>query len=603
MVPTLSMLLDQPIPFSNIGTVMPQFFTGPHTKDYLPAFLSNSLDETILGKEKIEIISKLFQEITAAYSSYLNCQQLFRFMGEYQSLSQDLPATQIEMAKESFEFLTEKFEEFLEEVISFDWHNNAFLTISELEESIQEFNGVENSLQDILNNMKAICRSVWAKFDVVSISMGLTLMFFIACMTLLSLFLTKVSPAMSGSICWILLYVLSIVLCVLAIVASVLQYSGDAETDSWIVFITVSFSFSLWLISSNVVPWLFSLRHVLTLSNLKKLLKSYHFIFAVFLVAQSVSVFANSYIIHEDAVTLFICQSILFVSLCHRVMTSLSELKMSSSQKRPPLKARTFTFLRTKYVQYFCIHNNLKLFGGYVGTLVLLRITKNFWYCREMQLKCSLSSYALPLVSLLSEFTEGQPHERLFVAFFSIFVIVFLTRYYMKKQGNLNAESPVTYIIRIVVVVMMLAILTHWTLQLMLTHKITHLINLQNLQQIILPRTVYIIFLISLFVLIWNPQSAYCKQNQRNSISTVQQIFQQMRKEMSNTPNNDQPVTVYGLKTVYSSAIMTLLFLLFMVTCMVMTDGMMAPLSCLWLATLFVSRQFSINRQKCDSGK
>ena len=111
------------------------------------------------GEQK-EWASKLFQQINAAYASFLNCKQLFSFIQEYQTLSKDLPVTKIEIARANFELLEEKFQEYLEQVIDLEWQNITALQTSELEESIEEMNNIHKSLQQLLESIKAMCRSV-----------------------------------------------------------------------------------------------------------------------------------------------------------------------------------------------------------------------------------------------------------------------------------------------------------------------------------------------------------------------------------------------------------------------------------------------------------
>lgn len=613
MVPTLSLLLDQPIPFSNLGTITPDFFLGPHHKSFLPPFLRNSFK----GDEQKQLLaSKLFQQINAAYASFLNCKQLFRFIQEYQTLSKDLPATKIEVAKASFEFLEEKFQEYLEEVISFEWQNTTRLQTGDLQESIEELNNIHNSLQHLLSSMKHVCRSVWAKFDIVSMTMGFTLMFFISLITLLSVCVTKATfPTGTNKSQFIrlLVYLLGLVLCGVGIVLSAVQLSEDPDTDSLIVFVCVSFSFSLWLLSTSHVPSLFVLTSLFWKFNVARIIEQRWFLPALFLFGQCLSLFSNSYIIYEDSVTLFICQTSMLLSLLRCILVDLRELK-ASDEKRITIKSKVFTLLKTRYKQLLLNVHNMKLLSGYLVCLVCLRVTKNFWFCREMQLKCSLSPYALPLVSLLSEFTEGHVTERLLVALVGMVIIVYITRYRLKKDGNLNGERPVSYIGRLIGILLTAMILFHWCLQLMLTDNISKLFDVQHVQQILLPRCVYMLFLLALIALIWNPLAIFKVPRERarsnlavvgtaNKIAEIYQHINSQFQQKQSSKGEEKPVVVYGLKTGYSSSIIALLYLLLLVACMVMTDGMVLPLACLWLAGFFMCKQFSIKGSQCSAGK
>ncbi|XP_066924304.1 GPI ethanolamine phosphate transferase 3-like [Clytia hemisphaerica] len=137
LVPTLSLLLDQPIPFSNLGTIIPQFFQGP-SKPYLPHYLKQSLPTNDATRE---LIARLFQQINAAHVSHLNTKQLFGFINEYQKVSTDLPFAKVEAARINFDFLDDKFEENLQELLNLDFTDPSKLQtrLKDLEELVLEF--------------------------------------------------------------------------------------------------------------------------------------------------------------------------------------------------------------------------------------------------------------------------------------------------------------------------------------------------------------------------------------------------------------------------------------------------------------------------------
>jgi len=600
LVPTLSLLLDQPIPFSNLGTIIPHFFQGSH-QHFLPSYLRQ-----IPEGRKRDLAPKLFQQINAAYVSFLNTKQLLTFIEQYQSVSKDLPVSKIEAARNTFEFLEEKFEEYLREVLLMDFINatTSERQIVNVEESIQELHNIHESFQEVLMDVKSTCRSVWAKFDVMSMTMGISLMAFIAFFVLTSPHFFNFNSLNDTGWVFTLVCVTGLSFCGVAIFFSVID-SEEIEKDSMIVFIALSFSFSLWLLSINVIPSFSSVKIKLNqFLTSRNIFNNRWFFFGLCFFVQNISYFSNSYIIHEDTVTLFLCQTFVMISAATFFLEMIINAKDSSIAHHG--KSKVFLLLKTRFVRTFV--SNLFVFGIFSIVLLGFRVTKSFWFCREMQLKCSLSSYALPLVSLMSEFTSGHVHERLFVAIVSLIIIVLSTNLYLKKQGNVKGKTPSAVFVNYVSIIMIAMIIIHWCLQIMLTHPISKLFDVHSVQQIILPRIVYILFLLSTIILIIQPLPIFVYRKEKNSSNeTINRLYHQIKNnfnaglEKSEVVDNTQ-VIVYGLKTAYSSAIIVLLYMLVLVTCMIMMDGMALPMWCLWTAGFGISKTFAIPRRRNSTG-
>ena len=577
IVPTLSLLLDQPIPFSNLGTVIPDLFQGPH-QHYLPNFL-----KYIRSDQHKEILSKLFQQINAAYTSYLNAKQLFSFIEEYQGSSKDLPLSKVHATRINFEFIEDRFEQSIRQVLIINFVNAAEISekVKDIEEWTQEFHNIHELLQEVLMEIKNICRGVWAKFDVISMTMGISLMTFVGCFVLAApLFFSQSVLVEPGRFFGLQSFV-GFLFCGVAIFFSVFS-TEEKEQDSAIVFLAVSFSFSLWLLSCSVIPSYVTLKYKLQLipelfASNKMLL-----LFITFFFAHSGSYFANSYIIHEDTVVLFLVQTFVLIRCVDFFINVVNSCKRKGM--------RSFSILTSQVIRSVSANENRTTLGQFTLALICLRTTKYFWFCREMQLKCNFSSYVLPLASLLSDFTQGHVSERLFIALVSMVCLLVVTTYYLQKNGNLNGNTPAALSVKYLSVAVVIFIVSHWFLQIMITHPISKLFDVQNVQQIILPRLVYLLSLMALFSIIFKPLPVHLHWERRRTHALAK-------------GQSEKKLFVFGLKTVYSSSFISLLFMLFLLTCMVMMDGMALAMLCLWLVAFVVTKLFALKHHSINISK
>jgi len=566
VVPTLSLLLDQPIPYSNLGSVIPDFYNGD-PGHFVPNFIETSeVNDTLK-----ELSSRLFKQINLAYTSYLNGKQLLNYINDYEQVSGDLPADKLIAARSSFEFLEEKYEDNLNNLISIDWVNNKGVSVDDIEESILELIHLQNSFQDFLQNIKLICRSIWAKFDLVSMSMGLSLMLFIASISIISPFMMNEKNFEQQGGVSSLVSIVGFIFCIIGLIYLALPFE-DVQMSSFIVFIAASFSFSLWLLSSGVSIVIKPYQQISTI------LKTVHVSCVVplcFLISLF-TLFSNSYIIHEDTVTLYLCETFILLNLGYHFLSMLKEHKMNFTQ------AKGYTNLKSKLLMYLTSYDVLTTLFLTIISMLCLRWAKVFWFCREMQLKCSLSTYALPLAFLLSEFNEQYGTERVLLAVTSLIAITVLLYWYIKSNGGLVGQSISIITIKYFTILSTTIISIHWIFQLTLRHNLAIIYEFGYIQQIILPRIIYIIFILSLISFVYNPLFVHVIFRSKNQIQNgrndVASIYNQLKSRLS---ENQQPAflppLVYGLQKVYSTSIISLTFTLVILTSIVLADGMTFP--------------------------
>ncbi|CAG8576281.1 2431_t:CDS:1, partial [Dentiscutata heterogama] len=143
LVPTLALLLGIPIPFNNLGSVIPE------------VFLFNSEDEDLnINKQLMNLL-----DVTR-----LNVEQVYRYIIEY-SLQQ--PST--ELSKDVIHVLRNMFEH-AESKYNLLKNSSDFPLIDDLEDLIVLY-------MSFLKNTLFICRRLWAQFDLHLIITGISILF------------------------------------------------------------------------------------------------------------------------------------------------------------------------------------------------------------------------------------------------------------------------------------------------------------------------------------------------------------------------------------------------------------------------------------------
>ena len=138
LVPTISLMLGIPVPFSNLGTVIVDLF------DYDPSHSNDSL-------------ARMQQKLSALH---LNAQQVQRFLREYSKQSNDL--SQLELTKLHDDFTLAESQ--LEELFS--------MSSSSKNTSDEALFALADRYVDYLRQVRGLCRSVWSKFDAVTMAIG-----------------------------------------------------------------------------------------------------------------------------------------------------------------------------------------------------------------------------------------------------------------------------------------------------------------------------------------------------------------------------------------------------------------------------------------------
>ncbi|XP_009075500.1 PREDICTED: GPI ethanolamine phosphate transferase 3, partial [Acanthisitta chloris] len=129
LVPTVALLLGVPIPYSNIGEVMAELFSGDG-----------------------DAVSAALQQLSVYH---INAKQVDRFLHSYSLVAQDLPAEQLQRLQELFSGAVEEHTQLLAQV------QGATLVPLELESRL---GSLISHFQRYLREARAVCTQSWARF-------------------------------------------------------------------------------------------------------------------------------------------------------------------------------------------------------------------------------------------------------------------------------------------------------------------------------------------------------------------------------------------------------------------------------------------------------
>jgi len=542
LVPTISLMLGIPVPFSNLGTVIVDLF------DYDPLHSNHSL-------------IRMKQKLTALQ---LNAQQVQHFLHKYGEQSNDLPQFELDQLDEEFSLAENQLKELFSDI-------QLGKTISD-----RALAGLAERYIYYLSQVRDLCRSVWSKFDLLSMAVGGVV---IICAFLFNVAIT-VCETQSTPLSAVMLSAGSCI--ALCSVANLLQLVHP----SFILLITM-FAIVLFLTTSVVFIAKHFLARLFSGNCCFRVLE----IFSVLLCCiHSVSLLSNSFVVYEDRSTMFLVQSLTvtllvvqtFVVPCHRL-----SIVDPASKRRVP-----------KEFPWPSVHI-LLLFAALA---ICIRMSAVFSSCREEQVDCEMSLFAQPLSAILVQF-EHFRLARLSMSVISVIAVIAVVTMWLRHCGNLNGLEPSMVAVRYIMPLMGLSLCMYWLVDGFLLHNSTGRLIAAGVTA--LPRLVYVLSLAIFVVVAVSPLCLLVLRPQQNpSIEEenidqlrnvsyeelITQIYGHVRKnwrsvlttEDPSPPSSDNTPVVYGLATVYSSGHIVLLTAVAMVIMLVLGDNM-APSVALWM--------------------
>ena len=440
-----------------------------------------------------------------------------------------------------------------------------------------------NKYLQFTEEAREMCKDVWAKFDLTSISLGILVL-------LVSLgvnvFLLKSSDIIQDGKTSVTVMLCAGIAAVFVVYSGVQTFYLEGKLLSLMAFV-------LGLIDVIAVLIIIVKINVKTKSSTSEEItdqsKTKHsFSYVPFLklfgviamVGSFLSFFSNSYVVYEDRISTYFAQTLiwLFFACCaqHILVQNYTKERKSKvlTSSRDIMKSLTQPVMIVFYLTVCCS--------------TCLRISANFRACREEQINCTLSSFLQPLSSL-GKTVEGNKNIRYFTSAVCLVALVYMLRRWLKHFGNLNGTSLPVVCARYLILVAVICCIFHWAVEGLPENTLN---SMAEWQQTLFAQVVYAVVIISLVVIIVSPLLIYKLPQYGNNLSMpgetnantdflIQKVHNYVKwnwdtlsgsSQLGNT--KDKPPMVYGLGTVYTGAIVYVGGILYILVALLLGDGL-----------------------------
>lgn len=377
-----------------------------------------------------------------------------------------------------------------------------------------------------LNSVLELCRNIWIKFNTELMAKGMILTLlgiFTAFILIFNVPLTEYPNVFSNKLVMFLLPT--------SFISAAVGYFFHQRIGNWEEpLLSALFTTSAWniLVFEFIVAqyWSVIADEMSSVKKLTNILPRITFMTTILVF------FSNSFIVNE--------QKILSFLIAAQVVYAATQFRNEISDIKG--KVKLISFLRSTFVTVFL--------GSVVAILVLLRLSHNYFKCREEQGNC------------WSEIANSESGKKdsleLFPPLYLIASVCFI-RTFLKWNGNLTGYSKHVLVIKFGLMLGVIATCG----QMILSQR-----HLASATKLMIPQihldaiawVVYGVFAVALLVILVNPLMVHVVENSNQfSISNheyaVPQLFNYMRKvfnQGSRTKGAKMPL-VYGLATIYSS--------------------------------------------------
>lgn len=514
IVPTLSLLLGSPIPFSNLGIVVPSLFDD----------LKNS-----------SVANDDFSRVEALR---LNVLQVQRYLKEYSLLSSDISSDALKEITES-----------LFRQLNF----SSAKMVDRSNFSINSALAKENAYLTYLKDVRELCRTVWAKFDLPVIQTGI----FSVSITCFSGFLFSLEPKFilhDKTLTYLFQYGF------LSLISVVMAAYTFSYKFVWIFCI-------IYVLSCGLLLYSYFLAYIR--DNVKLLMKEGLLVIFVFTL-QFLGHFSNSYVVNEDKILLFLIQTVLFICgtncLLENVKYELGKTKNLKEQKKNYMK-------KLGLFQMVPLETKRQL-GCLFGLMVVVRLGSLFWPCREEQVNCVPE----PIQNL------QQNGYRLLASVGLFLLVPGVLIFWLKASSNLYEFSFSSFAVKYALPFGAFFGCVHWLLQYVPPSLMDQNFLILFIHQILAPCILYSCCFLVLCCIVYKPITAFFvlpshlrKESilySRPLLKSIVEIFKHLRRELSDFSETSESPNVYGLGTVYSSALLIVLVCVALPSALVLGDGL-----------------------------
>ena len=565
LVPTISLLVGLPIPFSNLGSAISDLF------DFCPSW--NASSSSLSHKEK-----SLLRSVEALR---LNAHQMQRYLLAYTSITDEFPYV-------LFSDLTNRLRQLdstLNDTFGM-WHSSR-------DHSLKQFEALKRGYESYLQQGKEMCQEIWINFNVVSIVLGITM---ISTAMLISIFLyNAIDPNGQFTSGIYIMFVTSVAVFLLVLFLCFLDLTIASLLPSLLLGLATIAVFAVMFINvlaTEPSSWRLAMRDLFT----SALRLDFETLFSHLCLCMCAAVyFSNSFVVYEDQTTMFLLQSWLCV---HFVVMSMHLDAPRTDKSSFEQRHRRHQVGKFDVIRAVTSPRGIALILT-LSALACIRLGANFRGCREEQWLCVRSPFLQPLLSLT---VAAHKNVRYLLSVVSIIGVVFGINRWLRYHGNMNGHAPLVMCQRYAVPTTAVVISLYWAMQ-ALPRNILE--NLHGWQLTTFPRIAYVLTGTTFLCVAVRPLCLFSPLAPSSDVApsgganyiprAFNHIRYNWRKNLASTRRT--PPVVYGLATVYSATFLVLTGALSLLLMLLLRDGL-APSIALHLATMWLVLELHACRQR-----
>lgn len=512
----------------------------------------------------------------------LNAHQIRQFVTVYSQSSSDFPISKYY----ELEDLLQHTENDLQNLIT------AMVKDGNTRDVAHRLSVLRGHYVSYIKQVRDICQNIWAKFDTVSMVIG----FLTIIITLLiNIYFVKISRWYKNEIPDTVIVI--VLMCLLYLAYAIFQSFFIGENLSAVM---VYISAGTFIVAMVIVILKFDIEEPDLKSDiLVKDKKPQHqsgdflhiFLSSVLTLLYFMSFFSNSFVVHEDTMTVYFIQTLSWINCIDLIRQLTPKFETSQTEqkgKRHQKNQQVFDIMR------FFTHPVMLVIFTTLLFNICVRFSPNFRVCREEQTSCTVSLFSVPLSSFSIEF-ESYKSRRYFFSTGCLLLFIFSTRRIMQKFGNLNGNASYVICVKYVFPTCAVSCVLYWALQ-ALPQKV--LDALPVWQQVSLARIVYLLIGCSFLPLIIKPLQIYVLPQRKNNISAkksgsdnhdvIPQVYNQVKENMKKDKTEDMPPPIVcGLGTSCTSPFIYLVTLVILLLSLLLGDGLSPSLFLVVLSVYF----------------
>lgn len=446
LVPTVAMALGLPIPFSNLGMIIPEVFLPFSKTGNREAVGGDSDGDGYSGRVTSEFLMAL----------RTNAEQIHNYLATYSQYSGDFSTDTLHMLEDGFG-------------LALGLHQRLLETEGGREPSQRELTYIATKYITYMKEVKAMCQRIWAKFDDVPMVLGFSLLFPAVVTSLLMLVdVNKATlylrhSAVTGLKAGIILTSISLI------------FTG-IET-SFFGFLILVTNYLLFSLLSIIFVFIWNFKDVLIklLTHIQLGISSFMHQFdflkllaLVVILLYALSMLSNSFILYEADMLAFFIQSLVLFFAVRNVQKELRGNKIAG---------------RVSLLKSVIPHLLL---------MVCIRVSKLFYACRDLQLQdgCESTTFILPLASA-AEFLGPLAKWRLVISSLAVVLTPIALIVYLQRSDNYRfLSSSLVAVIKFGFPVSSVCVVIYWVIQ---TFPRSTLLSLAHWQHVLPPQIVYVI--------------------------------------------------------------------------------------------------------------